>query len=100
MRPGFEPLPLLLLATASTAQESDAAGSDVAIDVIPSAQKDDAMTGGIGLIVFQLVIRNDNLGSDIDVLAAQRSIGPGVGDNGDVLVTVDLERIRPIGIRF
>jgi hypothetical protein len=91
---------VLLLATANAAQESDAAGRDVAVDVVTSAQKDDAVTGRVGLIVFQLVIRNDDLGSNIHVLAAQWCIGAGVGDDGDIPVAIDLEGIRPIGIRF
>jgi len=65
----LQPLPLLL-ATAETAQESDAARRDVAIDVVTSAQEDDAVTGRIGLVVFQFVVRNDDLGSNVDVLAA------------------------------
>jgi hypothetical protein len=57
-------------ATADLAQESDATGRDIAINVITSAQEDDAVTGWIGLIVFQLVIWNHNSGSNVYMLAA------------------------------
>jgi hypothetical protein len=65
-----EPLLLLPNATAGLAQESDAARRDVTVNVITSAQEDDAVTGRVGLIVFQLVIWNHNSGSDVYMLTA------------------------------
>jgi hypothetical protein len=51
------------------AQKSDAAGRDVTVDVVTSTQKDDAVACWIGLVILQLVVRNDNLGPDIDMFA-------------------------------
>src|SRR5579863_9360878 len=42
-------------APAFPAQKSDAARGDVAIHVVTSAQENDAVTGRIGLVIFQLV---------------------------------------------
>jgi len=56
-------------APALLAQKSDAARCDVAVHVITSAQEDDSVTGRIGLVIFQLVVRDDDLCSDIDVFA-------------------------------
>src|ERR1700722_4402085 len=84
----------------ASSQGSNAAGRHVAINVITSAQKYDAVTGWVGLVVFQFVIRHDDLGSDIDVFTTQRYVGSGVGDDRDIFVTVDFERIRPISIRL
>src|SRR6202007_188003 len=48
----------LARARARLAQKSDAARCDVAINVVPSAEEDDPVTCRIGLIIFQLVVRN------------------------------------------
>jgi hypothetical protein len=59
----------LARARAQLAQKSDAARCDVAIDIVPSAEEDDPVTCRIGLVIFQLVVRNDDLCSDVDMLA-------------------------------
>src|SRR4029077_1714069 len=81
-------------------KKSDAAWRDVAIHKVTPAQEDDPVTGRIRLVIFQLVVRDDDLCSDVDVFAAQRLVGPGVGDDGDIFVALYFERIRPIRIRF
>ena len=52
------------------AQKSDTARRDIAVHVITPAEEDDAMTGRVRLIVFQLVVRYDKLSSDVDVFTA------------------------------
>ena len=44
----------------------------------------------VRLIEFQFVVWDHNLRSDFDVFTAQRFVGPGVGDDGDVFVALDL----------
>ena len=72
------------------ATKLDSPGRDITVDVVAPAQENDAVSGWIRLIEFQLVVWNHNLGSDFKMLAAQRLVGPGVGDDGDVLVALDL----------
>jgi hypothetical protein len=55
---------------ATAAQKSDAARRDVAINVVAAAQKYHAVSGRIGLVIFQLVVWNDDLCSDVNVLTA------------------------------
>src|SRR5579863_10264535 len=95
-----ETQPFVARSSSGRQQDSNAAGRHVAINVITSAQKDDAVTRRIGLVVFQFVVRHDDLGSDIDVFTTQRYVGSGVRDDRDIFVTIDFERIRPISIRF
>src|SRR5579872_7407876 len=78
----LSPLPV----AAGVVQESDAAGRDVAINIVATAEKDDPVAGRVRLVVLQLVIGNDDLCSDIDMFAAQGSVGPRVGDDGDIFV--------------
>ena len=52
------------------AQKSDAARCDIAVNVITPTEEDDAVTGRVRLIIFQLVVRYDKLCSDVDVFAA------------------------------
>jgi hypothetical protein len=89
-----------LLRAQNSTQRSDAAWRDVTVHVVASAQKNDSVARGIGLVIFQLVVRNDEPCSDIDMFPTQWLIGPGIGDDGDVFVTVDFKRISPICVRF
>jgi hypothetical protein len=72
-------------------QKSNAARRDVAINVIASAKKDDPVTRRVGLVVFQLVVRDDNPCADVDMFAAQWFIWSRVGDDGHVFVAIDFE---------
>src|SRR6267142_5314405 len=78
----------------------DAARRDVAVHIITPVQENDPVARRIRLILFQLVFWNDNPGSDVDMFSAQRFIGSGVGNDGDVSVAVDFKRIRPISVSF
>jgi hypothetical protein len=49
---------------------SDSARRDVAVHIVALAQEDDAVAGWIRLVVFELVVRNDNPCSDLDMFAA------------------------------
>jgi hypothetical protein len=80
--------------------KSNPAGRHVAINVITAAQKYDTVARRVGLVIFQFVIRDDYLCSDVDVFSPERSVGPGVRDDGDITIAIDLERVRPVGIRF
>ena len=59
---------------------SDPAGLHVAEHVFVAAEKDDAVTGRIRLIPFQLVVGDLDLSPDIDVRPATRLVGTIVGE--------------------
>ncbi|WP_167532077.1 hypothetical protein [Rhodopseudomonas palustris] len=63
-----------------------------------TAEEDDAVTGGIAAVRFQLVVWNHDLGADLQMRAAQRGVRPRIGDDGDVLAVGDFMGIRPIGV--
>ena len=69
----------------------DAARRNVAGHMIAQAQENDPVTRRIRLVVFQLMVRNDNLCPNVDMSAAQRFIGPRVGNDGDVFVAIDFK---------
>ncbi len=74
-------------------ENSHAAGRDVAINLAVGANENDAVAGGITLIPFHLVVRYWYPRSVWNVAFA-------VGDDGDVLIAVNLEDVRFEGVRF
>jgi len=48
----------------------DAARRDVAVHIIAPVQENDPVARRIRLIIFQLVVRNDNPCSDVDMFSA------------------------------
>src|SRR5262249_26927242 len=81
-------------------QCSDAARRYVAIDLPARPDEDDAVTGRVSFVPFDLVVRDDNLLSRLPVRAAERAVRALVGDDGHVAIPVHLEAVGPIGVRF
>jgi len=56
------------------------------------------VAGGIALVPFDAVIGNRDARAVGDMRTAERGIVARVGNDGDVLVALDLEHIAPIGV--
>ena len=65
-----------------------------------AADEDPAVAGRIALVPFDPVIGNRDTRARVDVPAPERRVVARVGDDGDILVVLDLEIIAPIGVRF
>src|SRR5262249_53390131 len=83
-----------------SARVSDAAGRAIAIDLAAESDEDDAVSGRVSFVPFDLVVRDDNLFADLPVWTAERTIRAFVGDDGDIAILVHLEAVGPIGIGF
>src|SRR5947209_15634824 len=79
---------------------SHAAGRHVAIDLAAESDEDDAVSGRVSFVPFDLVIRNDDLLSKLPVWAPERAIRAFVGDDGHIAILVHLEAVGPIGVGF
>jgi hypothetical protein len=86
--------------TGTILDPSDAAGLNVAEYVTVAAQEYDAVTGWIGLVPFEFIVRNFNLRSGLDVRPAARLVGPVVGDDRVGFAFPDMDFISPIGVGF
>src|SRR5262249_9100594 len=62
--------------------------------------EDDAVSGRVSFVPFDLVVRDDNLFADLPVWTAERTIRAFVGDDSDIAILVHLEAVGPIGIGF
>ncbi len=63
---------------------SDATRRYVTIDLASIPDEDNAVSGWVSLVPFDLVVRDDDLFSDVPVRAAERSIGAVVRDDRDI----------------
>src|SRR6202035_5120215 len=75
------------------ASRSGGAGRDVAVDLPAAADEDDAVSGGIAPVEFHLGVRHGNA-------RAVRDHALAVGDDGDVVVALNLEGIGLERIRL
>ena len=74
-----------------TAHLSHAPWGDVAVNLSVDADENDAVTGGISCVPFQLLIRHGNFGS-------VRNYSFPVRDNGDVTVLVYFKEVSFVGV--
>src|SRR5262249_19910963 len=79
---------------------SDAARRDVAMDLPIRPEKDDAMSGRVSFVPFDLVVRDDNPFSYLAVWAAKRAVGALVGDYRHIAIIIHVEAVRPICVGF
>ena len=56
------------------------------------------MAGRIAAIEFQLMVRDLDLGPNVDVRAAARFVGAVIGDDGVGLAVADVDLVGPIGV--
>src|SRR5450631_4698249 len=80
--------------------ESDAPGLHVAEHVTGTTQEYDAVTGRIRFVPFEFVVRDFDLGSDVDVRPAARRVIPVIGDPRVGLAVSDMDFICPVGVGF
>ena len=79
-------------------KRSDPAGLNVTEHVTAATEKDDAVTGRIRSIPFELMIRDFDFRSVADVTPAERFIGPLIGDPRVGLAVPDMDFIGPVGV--
>jgi len=79
---------------------SDTPGLNVTKHVTVAAQKNDAVTGWIGFVPLEFVIRDFNFRSDVDVRPAARLVGPVVGDYRVGFTVFDMDFISPVRVGF
>src|SRR3979490_1916820 len=79
---------------------SDTPGLNVTKHVTVAAQEYDAVTGWIGFVPLEFVIRDFNFRSDVDVRPAARVVGPVVGDYRVGFAVSDMDFISPVGVGF
>ena len=77
---------------------SDASGLDVAEDITRAAQEHDAVSRWIRFVPFQFVVRDLDLGPDVDMRTMPRLVRPIVGDLGVGLAVAHMDLIGPIGV--
>ena len=70
--------------SASAHSMSHSAGDDVAVNLSPEANENNAVTGGISFVPFQLVIGHGDF-------CPVRNVSPSIRDNGHVVILVYLE---------
>src|SRR5215467_914125 len=75
---------------------SDAARRHVAKDLSTDSDEDDAVSGGISFVPFDLAVRDDDSFSRPAVGTAERLIRTVVGDDGHVAIPIDLVAVGPI----
>jgi hypothetical protein len=80
--------------------KSNSARLDVTKDVASATQEYDSMSCRIRFVPFELVVWDFDFSSDIDVRTSARFVGPVVGDGRVRLPILDVNLIRPIGIRL
>src|SRR5450631_1645456 len=80
--------------------ESDAPRLNVTEHVTGTAQEYDAVTGRIRFVPFEFVVRDFDLGSDVDVRPAARRVIPVIGDPRVGLAVSDMDFICPVGVGF
>src|SRR5213080_4121439 len=73
---------------------SHAAGRHVAIDLAAESDEDDAVSGRVSFVPFDLVVRDDNLFAELPVWTAERTIRAFVSDDGDIAI------LGPIRVGF
>jgi hypothetical protein len=79
---------------------SDTPGLNVTKHVTVAAQEYDAVTGWIGFVPLEFVIRDFNFRSDVDVRPAARVVGPVVGDYRVGFAVSDMDFISPVRVGF
>jgi len=79
---------------------SDASRLDVAENVTSAAQEHDAVSRWIRFVPFQFVVRDLDLGPDVDMRTMPRLVRPIVSDLGVGLAVAHMDLIGPIGVGF
>src|SRR5258706_1530529 len=77
---------------------SDASRLDVAKDVSRSAQEHDAVPRWIRFVPLEFVVRDLDLGPDVDMRTMPRLVRSIVGDGGVGLALAHMDLIGPIGV--
>src|SRR5260370_37607964 len=77
-----------------------ASGMHVAIDVAAAAEEQDPVPGRIRFVPFELVVRNLDFRSDVDMRPTARLVRPIVRDGRVGLSVPDVNLVGPIGIGF
>ncbi len=67
-------------------------------EYLVAADENPAVAGWVALIPFDAVIRNRDARAGGDMRAPERGMVARVGDDGDVLVALDLVNVGPIGV--
>src|SRR5262245_46410428 len=73
---------------------------DVAIDLPISPEKDDAMSGRVSFVPFDLAVWNENPFTELAVRTTKWGILAIVGDDGHIATIINLEAVGPICVGF
>jgi hypothetical protein len=68
------------------------------MDLITTADEDNAVPGRIATVPFDLGIGNGKTLSVLDVSAAEWDVVAGVSDDGDILIAIHLIAVGPISV--
>jgi hypothetical protein len=74
-----------------SARVSHAAGRHIAIDLAAESDEDDAVSGRVSFVPFDLVVRDDNLFAELPVWTAERAIRAFVSDDGHIAIRVSAQ---------